>query len=109
MTGPSVISTVTVAPLFCARAIGNPPTHSAAPPISIAIAIIRTKRLLRYELLDIEQSLRNGGRRATPIRFVRHLSGISERHSGKNLGGPYKTREEAAKRLREVEYFKRHK
>ena len=25
---------------------------------------------------------------------------------GKNLGGPYKTREEAAKRLREVEYFK---
>jgi hypothetical protein len=28
--------------------------------------------------------------------------------SGKNLGGPYKTREEAEKRLREVEYFKRH-
>jgi hypothetical protein len=28
---------------------------------------------------------------------------------GKNLGGPYKTREEAAKRLRQVEFFKRHK
>ena len=28
---------------------------------------------------------------------------------GKNLGGPYKTREEAAKRLRQVEYFKHHK
>jgi hypothetical protein len=25
---------------------------------------------------------------------------------GKNLGGPYKTREEAQKRLRQVEYFK---
>lgn len=28
---------------------------------------------------------------------------------GKNLGGPYKTREEAEKRLREVEYFKHQK
>jgi hypothetical protein len=26
--------------------------------------------------------------------------------SGKNLGGPYKTKEAAAKRLRQVEYFK---
>jgi hypothetical protein len=25
---------------------------------------------------------------------------------GKNLGGPYKTRKEAEKRLRQVEYFK---
>jgi phosphosulfolactate synthase (CoM biosynthesis protein A) len=25
---------------------------------------------------------------------------------GKNLGGPYKTREEAEKRLRQVEFFK---
>ena len=25
---------------------------------------------------------------------------------GKNLGGPYKTKEEAKKRLRQVEYFK---
>ena len=28
---------------------------------------------------------------------------------GKNLGGPYKTREEAAKRLRQVEFFKHNK
>ncbi len=28
---------------------------------------------------------------------------------GKNLGGPYKTREAAAKRLRQVEYFKHNK
>jgi hypothetical protein len=27
---------------------------------------------------------------------------------GKNLGGPYKTRKEAAERLRQVEYFKHH-
>jgi hypothetical protein len=32
---------------------------------------------------------------------------VSER--GKNLGGPYKTRAEAEKRLRQVEFFKHHK
>ena len=29
--------------------------------------------------------------------------------SGKNLGGPYRTRAEAEQRLREVEYFKHKK
>ena len=33
---------------------------------------------------------------------------VSEK-SGKNLGGPYKTREEAEKRLRQVEFFKHRK
>ena len=28
---------------------------------------------------------------------------------GKNLGGPYKTKEEAQKRLKQVEYFKHKK
>jgi hypothetical protein len=28
---------------------------------------------------------------------------------GRNMGGPYKTREEAAKRLRQVEFFKQKK
>jgi len=28
---------------------------------------------------------------------------------GRNMGGPYKTREEALKRLRQVEFFKRNK
>ncbi len=28
---------------------------------------------------------------------------------GKNLGGPYKTKKEAAKRLQQAEYFKRKK
>jgi len=30
-------------------------------------------------------------------------------HKGKNLGGPYKSKRAARKRLREVEYFKRMK
>ena len=29
--------------------------------------------------------------------------------NGKNLGGPYKTKEEAQKRLRQVEFFKHRK
>ena len=29
--------------------------------------------------------------------------------NGKNLGGPYKTREEAEKRLQQVEFFKHNK
>jgi len=33
---------------------------------------------------------------------------VSEK-SRKNLGGPYKTKEEAEKRLRQVEYFKHRK
>ncbi|HJZ51251.1 MAG TPA: hypothetical protein VJ228_03570 [Candidatus Acidoferrales bacterium] len=33
---------------------------------------------------------------------------VSEK-SGKNLGGPYKRREEAEKRLRQVEFFKHNK
>ena len=32
-----------------------------------------------------------------------------ESEKGRNLGGPYKTREEAQKRLRQVEYFKHNK
>jgi hypothetical protein len=33
---------------------------------------------------------------------------VSEK-KGKNLGGPYKTRAEAEKRLRQVEFFKHNK
>lgn len=33
---------------------------------------------------------------------------VSEK-TGRNLGGPYKTLEEAKKRLRQVEFFKRKK
>jgi len=33
---------------------------------------------------------------------------VSEK-TGRNLGGPYKTRAQAARRLRQVEFFKRKK
>ena len=33
---------------------------------------------------------------------------VSEK-SGKNLGGPYKSKEQAKKRLQQVEFFKRQK
>ncbi|MGA8104511.1 MAG: hypothetical protein WB869_20300 [Candidatus Acidiferrales bacterium] len=43
--------------------------------------------------------------------MIRKVSGgykvLSEK--GKNLGGPYKSKKEAEKRLRQVEYFKRNK
>ena len=41
--------------------------------------------------------------------MIRHVKGGYQVLSskGKNLGGPYKTLEEAKKRLREVEFFKR--
>jgi hypothetical protein len=45
------------------------------------------------------------------IMIVKRKDGyhvISEK-TGKNLGRPYKTRAEAAKRLRQVEYFKHRK
>lgn len=44
-------------------------------------------------------------------RMIRKVKGgykvLSEK--GKNLGGPYKTKAEAEKRLRQVEFFKRKK
>jgi hypothetical protein len=43
--------------------------------------------------------------------MIKKVSGgyrvLSEK--GKNLGGPYKSKKEAEKRLRQVEYFKRNK
>lgn len=34
---------------------------------------------------------------------------VMSEHGDKKLGGPYKTHEEAVKRLQQVEYFKREK
>jgi hypothetical protein len=43
--------------------------------------------------------------------MIKKVSGgykvLSEK--GKNLGGPYKTKQAAERRLRQVEYFKHHK
>ena len=42
--------------------------------------------------------------------IVKTAKGYSvQSEKGKNLGGPYKTKEEAQKRLRQVEYFKHRK
>jgi hypothetical protein len=43
------------------------------------------------------------------IKKVKGGYKVVSENSGKNLGGPYKTREEAEKRLRQVEFFKHHK
>ena len=43
------------------------------------------------------------------IKKVKGGYKVVSKTSGKNLGGPYKTREEAAKRLRQVEFFKHNK
>jgi hypothetical protein len=43
------------------------------------------------------------------IKKVKGGYQVMSEKTGKNLGGPYKTREEAKKRLRQVEFFKRKK
>jgi|GEM_PF-505290 len=48
-------------------------------------------------------------RRNTMIKKVKGGYKVISEKKGKNLGGPYKTREEAEKRLRQVEYFKHNK
>jgi hypothetical protein len=48
-------------------------------------------------------------RRASMIKKVKEGYKVLSEKTGKNLGGPYKTKEEAKKRLQQVEYFKRTK
>ncbi len=45
-------------------------------------------------------------RRAKMIKKVKDGYQVLSEKTGKNLGGPYKTLEEAKKRLRQVEFFK---
>jgi hypothetical protein len=56
-------------------------------------------------------SFRIGGQLLDVAKMIKKLQGgykvLSKK--GKNLGGPYKTKEEAQKRLRQVEFFKRRK
>ncbi len=53
----------------------------------------------------------SGHRKVSVIRMIKKVSGgyrvLSEK--GKNLGGPYKTKKEAEKRLKQVEFFKHQK
>jgi hypothetical protein len=46
---------------------------------------------------------------ATMIKKTKEGYKVVSEKKGKNLGGPYKTRAEAEKRLRQVEYFKHQK
>ena len=43
------------------------------------------------------------------IKKVKQGYKVLSEKSKKNLGGPYKTKKEAEKRLRQVEFFKRRK
>jgi hypothetical protein len=43
------------------------------------------------------------------IKKVKEGYKVVSEKTGKNLGGPYKSKEEAEKRLRQVEFFKRKK
>lgn len=43
------------------------------------------------------------------IKKVKGGYEVVSKTTGRNLGGPYKTREEALKRLRQVEFFKHRK
>jgi hypothetical protein len=43
------------------------------------------------------------------IKKVKEGYKVVSEKSGKNLGGPYKSKEEAKRRLQQVEYFKRKK
>jgi hypothetical protein len=43
------------------------------------------------------------------IKKVKEGYKVLSEKTGKNLGGPYKTKEEAKKRLQQVEFFKRKK
>ena len=43
------------------------------------------------------------------IKKVKQGYKVVSEKSGKNLGGPYKTKDQAKKRLKQVEFFKRTK
>jgi hypothetical protein len=43
------------------------------------------------------------------IKKVKEGYKVLSEKTGKNLGGPYKTKAEASKRLRQVEFFKHRK
>ena len=47
-----------------------------------------------------------GGKEEPMIKKVSGGYKVVSEKTGKNLGGPYKTKEEAKKRLRQVEFFK---
>lgn len=71
------------------------------PKLTVPIYVIRSTA---FREINRENVL---GRLAMIKKVKEGYKVTSEK--GKNLGGPYKTKEEAAKRLRQVEYFKHRK
>src|ERR1700746_3215962 len=61
--------------------------------------------------IELRRELATRSRKSTRVKMIKKVKAgykvVSSK--GKNLGGPYKTMEEAKKRLRQVEFFKRAK
>ena len=77
------------------------PRNSRARSAAAEISVLR----YRLSLLLDGKSLRE----AAMIRKVKGGYQVMSEKGDKNLGGPYKTKAEAAKRLRQVEFFKHRK
>ena len=60
-------------------------------------------------VLTIEDGSSKSGEEAIMIRKVKQGYQVVSENGKKNLGGPYKTKAEAQKRLRQVEFFKHQK
>jgi hypothetical protein len=61
------------------------------------------------ELRSILSASRLASQERDMIKKVKEGYKVVSEKSGRNLGGPYKTKEEAKKRLQQVEFFKRKK
>jgi hypothetical protein len=75
------------------------------------LSVLRVGRVSGHDTLPAEGadcSDQTEGRRADMIKKVKGGYQLLST-KGKNLGGPYKTQEEAKKRLRQVEFFKHKK
>jgi hypothetical protein len=57
-------------------------------------------------MASTQAARQNCGERCRVIKKVKGGYKVVSESTGKNLGGPYKTKAEAKKRLRQVEYFK---
>jgi hypothetical protein len=62
-----------------------------------------------YSLTSLSLRRESSKRRKTMIKRVKGGYKVLSETTKKNLGGPYKTKAEAEKRLRQVEFFKHNK
>ena len=95
------------------------PTFDAAALFEVLCATflvtVLVESIYLNQWIGISTRLRDSGlaeaRTLPEVAMIKKVAGgykvLSEK--GKNLGGPYKTKAEAEKRLRQVEYFKHKK